>query len=172
MFMGDFGFLASAEAFIEVSSSPSSSSLSAWTALKDKARRNLPLRPPLRIMLELGVSSIAARSLSSRDIRFSEAVNVPCDKGEGRTGRWEGVDEAGDGELAGEDDVEVRLDVALELDEEEEGERLWGGGSRDWDEFAGGAAAGDEREELEAGEAFLGLAVPLTWGPAWLLLPL
>lgn len=53
--------------------------------MNDKARRNLDFRPPLRDTIALGVgSSIAAKSLSSRDIRFSAAVKFPCDSGDGR----------------------------------------------------------------------------------------
>lgn len=128
MLIGVFGFLDSLPA---CRASSSSSSLSVWAALSERARRSLPLRPPLRIMLAVGVSSIAAKSLSSRDIRFSDAVKLPCDKGEGRAGRGLGADEADAGEgTEDEEDVEDaagRLDVAVELLDEEDTERLWGG---------------------------------------------
>lgn len=67
--------------------------------MKDKARRSRPFSPPLRNILAFGSwSRIAARSLSSRDIRFSDAVKVPCDRGDGRTGR--GVAELLDKDVA------------------------------------------------------------------------
>lgn len=52
---------------------------------------------------------MAARSLSSRDIRFSEAVNVPCDRGDGRTGR-KVDDEAEVGVVEAVDDETVVVD--------------------------------------------------------------
>jgi hypothetical protein len=117
-----------ADALMEASSS-SSSSFSCW--LKVKARRNRPLRPPLRIILALGVdSSMVARSLSSRDIRFSDAVKLPCDKGDGRAGRGVVEEEAEEGEVVVGDNEAgesvggplERLDdgVELALEEEEE----------------------------------------------------
>lgn len=39
----------------------------------------------------MGIGS-SIGSLSSRDIRFSAAVKLPCDNGEGRAGRGVGVD--------------------------------------------------------------------------------
>jgi hypothetical protein len=98
-------------AFIETSSS--SASLNACWALNDNARRRRLFKPPLRTMAALGVGTrIAARSLSSLDIRFSRAVKLPWDKGEGRTGRaWVVVAVAGDG-----DD---RIDVDELVDDDE-----------------------------------------------------
>ena len=40
---------------------------------------------------------MAARSLSSRDMRFSAAVKLPCDKGDGRAGRGVFDEEADEG---------------------------------------------------------------------------
>lgn len=69
---------------LTTSSSPSSSSCSVWFAPSESARRRRPLSPPLRTPGAFGFgSSIAARSLSSRDMRFSVAVKVPCESGEG-----------------------------------------------------------------------------------------
>ena len=95
--------------------SSSSSSCKVALAFSESARLNRPLRPPLRGAPE--GSSIAARSLSSRDMRFSAAVNVPCDRGDGfRRLTWGVVD----------DDVEVDVVVggvgarrAEALDEDE-----------------------------------------------------
>lgn len=80
-------------AFIDASSSSSSSSLAfsslkVCEAFKERARRRRPLIPPLRRADALGDDSImAAMSLSSLDMRFSAAVKLPCDKGDGRAGR-------------------------------------------------------------------------------------
>lgn len=85
-------------------------------------------------MLALGAGSKIG-SLSSRDIRFSAAVKLPCDKGDGRAGRGVetaadvdvgavdadveevvGVDDDGDS-AAGRVDVAVAVDVADDDDE-------------------------------------------------------
>jgi hypothetical protein len=58
-------------------------------------------------------------SLSSLDMRFSAAVKVPCDKGDGRTGRAAATGRDG------EDGEEVRGEV-VEMDELDEGLRLCG----------------------------------------------
>ena len=65
-----------------------SSSVIASGALRERTRRNRPLIPLLRMAAALG--SCSGNSLSSRDIRFS-AVDIPCDSGEGRTGRGVGA---------------------------------------------------------------------------------
>lgn len=77
------------EALIEASSSCSivSSSFSTWAVLKDKARLNLPFNPPLLELSRRAASCKAPRSISSRDLRFSDAVNVPCESGDGLAGR-------------------------------------------------------------------------------------
>ena len=76
--------LESSSSFL-LSSLLSSSSL---RALKERARRSLPLRPLLRPMPDADFeedSRRAARSLSSRDMRFSEGLNMlPWERGEGR----------------------------------------------------------------------------------------
>ena len=94
--------------------SSSSSSRSVEPALRDNARRRRPLRPPLRT--PGAGSSIAARSLSSRDMRFSAAVYVPCESGDGfrnAAALWAAADVADDEAADGRD---VPVD---ELDEEE-----------------------------------------------------
>ena len=64
--------------------SPSSSSLavcssfSAWVALKERALRRRLFKPPLLTKAAAGVASrMAPRSMSSFDMRFSEAVKFP-----------------------------------------------------------------------------------------------
>ena len=74
----DFSLLVEA---LEVSGDSSSR-----RTLKERARRSRPLSPPPLLVVCDG-SSIAARSLSSRDIRLSAAVKFPWDSGEGRAGR-------------------------------------------------------------------------------------
>ena len=59
----------------------SSTSCNVAFALRESARRSRPFKPLPRGPPE--GSSIAARSLSSRDMRFSAAVNVPWDNGDG-----------------------------------------------------------------------------------------
>jgi hypothetical protein len=70
-----------ADALMDSSSSSSgvcSSSFNAWLALKERALRRRPFRPPLLIMVAVGVAScIAPISISSLDMRFSEAVKFP-----------------------------------------------------------------------------------------------
>lgn len=126
------------EALIDASSSCSSSdsSLRACEGLNDRARLSRDLRPALREGTALGcVDIIAARSLSSRDIRFSEAVKFPCDSGEGRVKRGAGEVEDADedvGVVGDEADAVVetdgRDDAAVPADVEEEADpfRWWG----------------------------------------------
>ena len=60
------------------SSSAVCSSFNAWLGLKERALRRRPFRPPLLIMVAVGVAScMAPRSMSSFDMRFSEAVKFP-----------------------------------------------------------------------------------------------
>lgn len=60
------------------SSSAICSSFNAWLGLKERALRSRPFRPPLLIMAAVGVAScMAPRSMSSFDMRFSEAVKFP-----------------------------------------------------------------------------------------------
>jgi len=71
-----------ADALMDSSSSSSSavcsSSFNAWLTLKERALRRRPFRPPLLIMVAVGVAScMAPRSMSSLDMRFSEAVKFP-----------------------------------------------------------------------------------------------
>jgi hypothetical protein len=96
-----------------LASSGPSSSRRAEDELRERARRRRPLRPPVRTMAGVGTGS---SSLSSLDMRFSAAVKVPCDKGEGRTGR------AGSDEVDGAGGRGETVDV----DELEDGLRLWG----------------------------------------------
>jgi hypothetical protein len=125
----------SAEALIDASSSCSisDSSFRACEGLNDNARLSRDLRPPLREATALGcVDIMAARSLSSRDIRFSEAVKFPCDSGEGRVKRGAGeVEDVGEvaevGVVEGEIEVldpEGRVEVVVAVDVEEEDEPL------------------------------------------------
>lgn len=109
----------------------SSASLRTPLELNDNARRKRPLRPLLRTVEAPGVeSSMAARSMSSRDMRFSEAVKLPCDKGEGRIGRACGavvpLEEfvgGGEGlEVGAREGVDVEAGDALEVVEVEEAE--------------------------------------------------
>jgi hypothetical protein len=102
-------------AFMDTSSSLSllSSSRRVEAALKERARRIRPLRPPLRTMAGVGEGS---STLSSLDMRFSAAVKVPCDKGDGRAGRA-----AGTGEL----DTADERGEAVEPDELDDRFRLW-----------------------------------------------
>ena len=60
------------------SSSAVCSSFNTWLGLKERALRRRPFRPPLLIMVAVGVAScMAPRSMSSFDMRFSEAVKFP-----------------------------------------------------------------------------------------------
>src|SRR6202035_1814319 len=105
-------------ALMETSSASSSgegsggptSSLNAEAALKERARRSLPLRPPLLTMAGVGMGS---RVLSSLDMRFSAAVKVPWERGEGRAGRGTGSEEPdaadGRGDAVDPDELEERL---------------------------------------------------------------
>lgn len=127
--------LPNADAFMERSSSASSASCNAWAALNDKARRSLPLSPPLRSILALGVGSRGGKSLSSRDIRFSAAVKLPCDRGDGRAGRRVVDDNtAGVVPEVGEVDIvatagvkpDGRADIVVEVDDDDDEFRWWG----------------------------------------------
>lgn len=78
---------------------------------------------------------MAARSLSSRDMRFSWAVKFPCDSGEGRVkrGTGEGLDEEEEPDvvavevaMVGKEGVipGARVEVAVADDDAEEEEVL------------------------------------------------
>jgi hypothetical protein len=85
-------------------------------------------------MEALGVgSNIAARSLSSLDMRFSAAVKLPCDNGEGLVGRTTGFDAGvvaaweGKGDVvAARDGLEAERADSWVTEDEEESWRLWG----------------------------------------------
>jgi hypothetical protein len=120
------------EALMDSSSSGMPSSL---RAVKEKARRMRPLKPlrpePVAALEE--DSSMVGRSLSSRDMRFSEAVKVPWERGEGRGRRWvdgeavgEDEDAEGWGRGGGGEEEEDWEGRGEEADEEEEPLRLWG----------------------------------------------
>jgi hypothetical protein len=104
-----------------VDPSLSSSSRRAFEGLKDKTRRRRPLRPPRPPGTVVEGSIILAKSLSSRDIRFSAAVKLPWDNGEGLAGRGRAVDGAWvavdvvtmDDELALTMEVELTLGRAV-----------------------------------------------------------
>lgn len=55
---------------------------------------------------------MAAMSLSSRDMRFSAAVKLPCESGEGRAGRALTLPACDEDEL----EVEVTVDVVDAID--------------------------------------------------------
>ena len=102
-----------ADALMEASSSRSASSslrvsLREVEGLNESARRNLDLILLVEVA-SWGGESIAARSLSSRDIRFS-AVKLPCDSGDGR-----GTRGAGEGFEGAFDVLVVLLEVLLEV---------------------------------------------------------
>ena len=78
---------------------------------------------------------MAARSLSSRDMRFSEAVKFPCDSGEGRVkrGTGEGLEDEEEADvvavevaMVGKEGVipGARVEVAVAADDDEEEEPL------------------------------------------------
>lgn len=81
------------------------------------------------------VDIMAARSLSSRDMRFSEAVKFPCDSGEGRVkrGTGEGLDEEEEADVVAVEVAVVgkagvipgaRVEVAVAVDDEEDEDPL------------------------------------------------
>ena len=110
-------------ALIDASSSSLSPSSNDCAALKARALRSRPLSPPLRSIDAVGSGSrMAARSLSSRDTRFSAAVKLPWDNGERLAGLETGRPAADTGDTEGAvEDGRIETD---ELDDEEEWVRL------------------------------------------------
>lgn len=129
----------------------------------------------------MGVGS--SRSLSSRDIRFSAAVKLPCDNGEGRAGRGIGAETDEEGtandvfevvvEGDGGESAEERV-VAVDTDDDVE-EFRWCG-MRSWPVAVDGEEdAGDGVLRLELGNVgglFRPRTLPLADGMLWPLLPL
>jgi hypothetical protein len=133
----------------------------------------------------VGVGS-SIGSLSSRDIRFSAAVKLPCDNGDGRAGRGSGVKVdvaeaeedvvseivvADDGGESAED-----LVVAVDPDEDVDVEVFRLCGIRSWPVAVEGEDdAGDGVLRLELGNVeglFRPRTLPLADGILWPLLPL